>query len=86
MTLPVHVYPALRVVIVRHGKRATAKVLGGDGAVLGYRWSLPHGAAAYTASITAPVRAPLSVTVSDAAGGMASASTTHRPAPAAHTC
>jgi hypothetical protein len=73
MTLPVHVYPTLQVRIVRHGRRATAVVSGGDGSVLSYRWTLPNGRVAYTRSVTAPARGKLRVTVSDAAGGIASA-------------
>jgi hypothetical protein len=75
MTLPVHVYPPLRVGIVRSGGRATAQVRGGEGTVLAYRWALPGGRSAFTPTVHAGLRGPLSVTVSDAAGGIAGAST-----------
>jgi len=73
MTLPVHVYPPLRVAIVRHGRTATAKASGGDGKVLAYRWTLPGRRTLYTRAIRAPAGAKLRVTVSDAAGGVARA-------------
>jgi PKD repeat protein len=60
MTLPIHVYPALRVRIVTHGCRPMARVSGGDGTVLTRRWARRHGR--------------LQITVTDAAGGIASAS------------
>ena len=60
MTLPIRVYPALRVRITGSGCRPLARVSGGDGRVLTRRWTLGGGR--------------LSVTVTDAAGGIASAS------------
>ncbi len=75
MTLPVHVYPPLRVTIVRHDWRATAQAHGGDGVILAYRWSLPGGRSGFTRTVRAPRLARLSVTVSDADGGVASAGT-----------
>lgn len=71
MTLPVHVYPALRVRIVRHRGRAVARVSGGDGAVVAYRWTIGAHGRAFTPSVHAPQGTRLSVTVSDAAGGVA---------------
>ena len=86
MTLPVHVYPPLSVTIVRHRRTATAQVSGGDGSVLAYRWSLPHGGSAFTRKIDTPERGRLSLTVSDAAGGTASADTAHAGRPARRSC
>jgi hypothetical protein len=77
MTLPVHVYPPLQVTIVRRGARAIARVRGGDGTVLGYRWTLPGGRTAFTPTVRARSNRPLTVTVTDAAGGIASTSTSH---------
>jgi hypothetical protein len=71
MTLPVHVYPTLRVRIIRHGGRAAAQVTGGDGVVVAYRWKIGGHGHAFTRSVTAAPGTPLSVTVSDAAGGRA---------------
>ncbi len=79
MTLPIHVYPALRVSIVRRGRQATARVSGGEGTVLTYSWRLPHGHVAYTRTVSAAPGARLAVTVSDAAGGIASAPTAGQP-------
>ncbi len=73
MTLPIHVYPALRVRILRHGRRAVAKVNGGDQGVLSYRWSVNGRQADAGPSIAAPRGARLRVSVSDAAGGLATA-------------
>jgi len=74
MTLPIAVYPPLRVTIVRRGRRALARVSGGDGVVLAYRWSLPAGRTLYTRAITLPsARTRVAVTVSDGAGGIAAA-------------
>jgi hypothetical protein len=78
MTLPIHVYPPLRVRIVRHGRRATAQTGGGDGSVLAYRWTLPGGRIPYTRTVDAPARARLAVTVTDAAGGVATVKTVER--------
>ncbi len=72
MTLPIHVYPALRVRVARRGGRAVAVVSGGDGVVLGYRWTIGDHGHAFTRSVSVPAGARLSVTVSDAAGGTAS--------------
>ena len=83
MTLPIHVYPALRVRILRHGRHAVARTSGGDGVILGYRWTLADHRHAYTQTIDAPPRERLSVRVSDAAGGVASSD---RVAPAAAVC
>ena len=71
MTLPIRVYPALRVTIVRRGETATAKATGGDGAFLRYEWTLPGGRTLYGRSVR--VAGPVRVTVDDAAGGVASA-------------
>jgi hypothetical protein len=73
MSLPVHVYPELRVTIVRRGQHAVAQATGGDGATLAYTWSLPGGRSAYTSSVKAPRNAALRVTVSDAAAGIGTA-------------
>jgi hypothetical protein len=72
MSVPIHVYQALQVRIVRRAGRAVARVRGGDGVVLNYRWTIDGHRHAYTRAIRTPARAPLSVTVSDAAGGLAS--------------
>ena len=50
-----------------------ARVSGGDGHILAYRWRLAGGRYAYTRSVTAAPWAPLRVTAYDAAGGSASA-------------
>ena len=71
MSLPIHVYPALRVRIGRRTGRAVASVSGGDGHVLSYRWTINGHRHAYTRAIRAPAGAHLRVTVSDAAGGLA---------------
>jgi hypothetical protein len=72
MTLPLHIYPALRVKIVRQRTgRAMAVVSGGDHPVLGYHWRIGAHRQAFTKSVTAPRGARLSVMVSDAAGGTA---------------
>lgn len=71
MTLPIHVYPALGVRIVRHGRRAAAVASGGDGVILAYRWTINGRRHAYTRVIDAPRGAQLRVTVADAAGGTA---------------
>ena len=60
MTLPIRVYPALRVRIVRRGRHLTARVTGRDGVVLSRRWT--RG------------RSRVTLTVADASGGTASAS------------
>jgi hypothetical protein len=86
MTLPVHVYPPLRVTIVRRGRTATAHAAGGDGVMLSYVWSLPGSKTAFTPAIAAPSRGRLTVTVSDAAGGTASASTVSAAPPARRAC
>jgi len=71
MTLPIHVYPPLRVRIVRRGGRAVAVASGGDGVILAYHWMIgPHGHA-FTRSVAAPPGTRLGVTVNDAAGGTA---------------
>ncbi len=63
MTLPIRVYPALRVRIADSGCHPIARVSGGDGTVLTRRFSQAHGR--------------LTVTVTDAAGGVANATTLH---------
>jgi hypothetical protein len=73
MTLPVHVYPVLRVAIVRRGRRATARASGGDGTMLAYRWTVNGRPATAARTILVGPRARLRVTVSDAAGGTATA-------------
>lgn len=65
MSFPIHVYPELRVKIVRQGRVASAQVTGGDGGALAYTWSLPRGRAAYTSSVNAARSAALRVTVSE---------------------
>jgi len=59
MTLPIHVYPPLRVRLVRQGCRWLARASGGHRPVLAYRWRRGRGR--------------IAVTVADAAGGIASA-------------
>lgn len=66
MTLPIHVYPALRVRIVRRGCRLLARVRGGDGVVLSQLWRRRGRR--------------VSVSVADASGGMASAALRTRSA------
>jgi hypothetical protein len=72
MTLPIHVYPALHVRVLRTGRRAVARATGGDGVILSYRWTVNGHAAGYSRAIEAPPGARLGVVVSDAAGGVAS--------------
>lgn len=84
MTLPIHVYPALHVRIVRHGLRAVARTSGGDGVILGYRWTVDGASQRFTRGIDAPPRARLTVTVSDAAGGVATSG--HVGAPRSGAC
>ena len=72
MTLPIHVYPALRVRIVRHGDRALAVTSGGDGAIVNYTWTIGGRRHAYRRAVNVSQGAHLSVVVSDAAGGVAS--------------
>jgi hypothetical protein len=78
MSLPIAVYPPLRVAIIRDGRRALARVSGGDGVVLSYRWTLPGGRSAFTSEVTLPsARTAATVTVADGAGGIATAGRTH---------
>jgi hypothetical protein len=74
MTLPVHVYPALRVRIIQHRCRLVALVHGGDGLVLIYRWALGGGRVAFTRAVEPRRGGRVRVTVADGAGGLASAS------------
>jgi len=75
MTLPVTVYPALRVKIVPAGPgELAARVSGGTGATLFVRWSLPDGRAAYGPRTARPAsHGRLGVTVVDGTGTMATA-------------
>lgn len=75
MTLTLTAYPGLSVAIQRQGARYTAVVSGGSGSVLVYRWTLPDGSSAYGPTVTSPPGSgPLTVTVTDSTGTMASAS------------
>ncbi|MHB2024937.1 MAG: PKD domain-containing protein, partial [Mycobacteriales bacterium] len=77
MSLALHVYPALAVAIARHGGTYDARVSGGSGHVLVYRWSLPDGASAWGPQIPAPsVPGTLTLTVTDSTGTMSTATTT----------
>ena len=84
MTLPLHVYPPLRVRIMRRGRLATAETTGGDGVILGYHWTIGGRHHAFTRTVTAPAGARLSVTVTDAAGGVVSSG--ERPRIASSSC
>jgi hypothetical protein len=71
MVLPVHVFPALRVRVVRHGRWAIARTSGGDGRILAYRWTEDGHPAGFTREIRTGPGARLRVSVSDGAGGVA---------------
>lgn len=71
MILPIHVFPALRVRVARHGRSATAQTSGGDGTILAYRWTVDGHPAGSTRTIRTKQTARIAVSVSDAAGGVA---------------
>ncbi|HVB26487.1 MAG TPA: PKD domain-containing protein [Mycobacteriales bacterium] len=75
MSLPITVYPALSVAIQHAGAQDRAVVRGGSGHVLVVRWALPDGSSAYGASIPASETGPgpVTVTVTDSTGTMATA-------------
>lgn len=74
MSLALHVYPALVVSIVRHGRDDAAQVSGGSGHILVEHWVLPDGSSAWGPTATVvPGPGPVTVTVTDSTGTMASA-------------
>jgi hypothetical protein len=67
-TLPVSVHPALRVRLVRRGRRLLAVAGGGDGDYLLTHWQLPGGREAWSEGVQAPPDGPVHVTVVDGTG------------------
>jgi hypothetical protein len=72
MTLPVTVYPTLRLRIERRGSRDLAHVSGGDGRVLQIAWRLRVGRLVYASSVPAALH-PFSAVAVDGTGASASA-------------
>jgi hypothetical protein len=75
-SIPVTVYPALSVSIVRRGAEVFAKVRGGDGHYLVERWSLPGGLLSYGPVARVELPGTVSLSVVDGTGSESTASTT----------
>jgi hypothetical protein len=74
MSLPVRVFPALRVSATAVSGRLVAKVSGGTGAILLYRWRLADGSVDYGPTIPAPSGpGPVELSVVDGTGTVAAA-------------
>jgi hypothetical protein len=72
MSLPITVYPALRVAVERRGGRFVAVARGGDGRILRTLWRGAGERSAYGSHVALSFH-PVSVSVFDGAGGVATA-------------